>query len=90
MDNNKTPAKSHKTGISILTIASVVFTVIGGINDAADFWERLDTLGIRDALTGSSLVLIRAAVAVIFSIAYLFSSWRSKRRAKKARLFTAL
>ncbi len=84
MDNNKTPAKSHKTGISILTIASVVFTVIGGINDAADFWERLDTLGIRDALTGSSLVLILATVAVIFSIAYLFSSWRSKRRAKKA------
>lgn len=83
MSTNKPPAKSHKTGISILTIASVVFTVIGGINDAADFWERLDTLGIRDALTGSSLVLILAVVAIIFSIAYLFSSWKAKRRAKK-------
>ena len=82
--DKKPPVKSHKTGISILTIASVVFTVIGGINDAADFWERLDTMGIRDALTGSTLVLILAVVAVIFSIAYLFSSWRAKRRAKKA------
>ena len=84
MGNNKPPAKSHKTGISILTIASVVFTAIGGFNDAAEFWERLDTMGIRDALSGSTLVLILAAVAVIFSIAYLFSSWRSKRQAKKA------
>lgn len=83
MDNNRPPAKNHKTGISILAIISVVFTVIGGVNDAADFWERLDTMGIRDALTGSSLVLILAAVAVVFSIAYLFSAWRAKRRAKK-------
>ncbi len=84
MGNNRPAAKNHKTGISILTIVSVVFTVIGGINDAADFWERLDSLGIRDALTGSSLVLILAAVAVIFSIAYLFSSWGARRRSKKA------
>ena len=82
--DKKPPVKSHKTGISILTIASVVFTVIGVINDAADFWERLDTMGIRDALTGSTLVLILAVVAVIFSIAYLFSSWRARRRSKKA------
>ena len=37
MDKNKPPAKSHKTGISLLTIVSVAFTVIGYFNTAADF-----------------------------------------------------
>ncbi|MBR3183803.1 MAG: hypothetical protein IKI86_04170 [Firmicutes bacterium] len=84
MDKNKPPAKSHKTGISLLTIVSVAFTVIGYFNTAADFWDRLDSMGIKDALTGSSLVLILAAVAVIFSFIYLISSGRAKRNAKKA------
>ena len=84
MDKNKSRAKSHKTGFSLLTIIAVAFTVIGYFNTAAEFWERLDSMGIRDALTGSSLVLILAAVAVIFSFIYLISSWRAKRNAKKA------
>ena len=84
MDKDKSPAKSHKTGISILTIISVVFTFIGYFNTAADFWDRLDTLGIRNALTGSSLVLVLAAVAVIFSFIYLISSARAKSKSKKA------
>ena len=84
MDNKKSPAKSHKTGISLLTILSVAFTVVGYFNTAADFWDRLDSMGIRDALTGSSLVLILAAVAVLFSFIYLISSARAKSNAKKA------
>lgn len=84
MDKNKSPAKSHKTGISLLTIVSVAFTVVGYFNTAADFWERLDSMGIKDALTGSSLVLLLACVAVIFSFIYLISSARAKSNAKKS------
>ncbi len=86
MNDNKPKTKTHKTGFGIVTIISVVFTVLGGFNDAAEFWERLDAYGIRQALSGSALVLIFAAVAVLFSLVYLFSAWRAKRSDRKQML----
>ena len=84
MSSNRSTAKSHKTAFSILAIVSIVFTVIGYFNTAPDFWERLNSLGVKDALTGSSLVILLAAVALVISFIYLISSWRAGRRAKKA------
>ena len=75
--------KSRKTGLSILSIILIVLTVFLGAKGGAGYMEKLTEFGLKDALTGYVPVLALAAVSVLVSLCFLFSSWRAKRIARK-------
>ena len=75
--------KSHSLIFSLITIALVVLTAVGIAGDAAEYKENLNIAGIREALNGSTLVVLLAGLTLIISFIYLISSWRDKRHAKK-------
>ena len=81
--NNKAPSEGRRAGISLITLMSIAGTVLGFFNEMADFWERLDTDGLTQALSGSSIVLILGATAVILSFIYLIYSGKLKRQKKR-------
>ena len=81
--NKNTGYKSHWIVFSFITIALIVLTIIGGIGDAAEYRENLDIAGVKQALNGSTLVVILAGITLIISVVYLFSSWRARRHLRK-------